>query len=914
MSEKWSQLGAKLFGEAEPKIDGTLAETYLVEGRKVRLTPWPEALRFHPAAPHPKLKRVFPALIAQVSGSDEPSFQFTYLAPDGRGKAPGLDKEDQRRTFGSNKGGAVFLVDHLDPGATLLTGEGAETVVSVMNATGLPGIAVLGVAGLVNVEFSSDVVELVLLGENDDASQKAIDKVAPSLVEKGLKVRVAYPPAGSSDFNDVIRADSLDRASALAIIKMIVGAANEWRPKRGAKAKGEKTERGSQASFLVGLAVARCELFCDPHGEAYATFPVETGGGTHREVHRVKSRGFNQYLRLRYYEERQGAPSSEGMASAIKTVMAKARFDGVVHDVYLRSANLGEKIYVDRCDPHWQTIEIDSDGFRVIDESPVYFRREPGMLPLPTPSTIAPKEGIKQLEKVLRLKDDRDLILIIAWLLAALAAKSPYTIIVFLGEPGSTKTSAAKAVRTIIDPNVSPLRTRPKDTHEVFVAAVHAHVVGYNNLSNLPDWLSDCLCVVSEGSGESRRELFSDFDESLLVACAPFLLTSIENVVRRGDLAQRAFFVHLASVSDKERLTEEEFHQRLRLAHADILGALCGAVAHGLKAEKTLKLDGLPRMASFYRWASACEGALWPKGIFAAAFDVNAQDATEDVIEGDKSVSEFRLFVTELGEWKGTATELLTALIAYVRRPVREAEAAHAQAVDSARAGGDRAEVERTAAALRVARETARDVTRDNWPKLPHQLSGRLRRASPALRKAGVEIIWPTRHGSAKILHVFAHHSEIGGEDASRASQASQSETTSSKTKDLDESAASEQGRRRTQADGSQVREGRGSVAGGASERAPAASSGEPSVEDAPRRGKTQAGPLPQDGASCANPLRAKGKETRPNSEDARDVSCGPTSGSESKKINTKPYPDEPCQGDGEGDEDDRPDGGRGFL
>ena len=254
MSEKWSQLGAKLFGEAEPKIDGTLAETYLVEGRKVRLTPWPEALcKPHPAAPHPKLKRVSGAHCASER-ERQPSFQFTYLAPDGRGKAPGLDKEDQRRTFGSNRGGAVFLVDHLDPGATLLTGEGAETVVSVMNATGLPGIAVLGVAGLANVEFSSDVVELVLLGENDDASHKAIDKVAPSLVEKGLKVRVAYPPAGSSDFNDVIRADGLDRASALAIIKMIVGAAPEWRPKRGAEAKGEKAERGSQASFLVWAA------------------------------------------------------------------------------------------------------------------------------------------------------------------------------------------------------------------------------------------------------------------------------------------------------------------------------------------------------------------------------------------------------------------------------------------------------------------------------------------------------------------------------------------------------------------------------------------------------------------------------------------------------------------------------------
>ena len=67
-----------------------------------------------------------------------------------------------------------------------------------------------------------------------------------------------------------------------------------------------------------------------------------------------------------------------------------------------------------------------------------------------------------------------------------------------------------------------------------------------------------------------------------IVACAPFLITSIENVVRRGDLAQRTLYVHLANVSDKERMTEEEFKQKFRRAHADILGALCSAVAHGL--------------------------------------------------------------------------------------------------------------------------------------------------------------------------------------------------------------------------------------------------------------------------------------------------------------------------------------------
>jgi hypothetical protein len=133
-----------------------------------------------------------------------------------------------------------------------------------------------------------------------------------------------------------------------------------------------------------------------------------------------------------------------------------------------------------------------------------------------------------------------------------------------VSRPASRRTSATSAENSTLA------------RHEVFVAAVHSRVVAYNNLSHVPDWLSDTICVVSEGSGESQRELFTNADESLIVACAPFLITSIENVIRRGDLAQRTLYVHLANVSDKERMTEEEF--RLKFSgRTPTSWALCAA-------------------------------------------------------------------------------------------------------------------------------------------------------------------------------------------------------------------------------------------------------------------------------------------------------------------------------------------------
>ena len=484
MSERWSQFGTKLSSEATAG-PSTLAEVYFAS-RGIRFTSWPAALRFHPAADHPRLKQKFPALVAQVIGAAEASFQFTYLSADGKGKAA-LDKEDQRRTLGSNKGGVVFLTDDIQPGATLLVGEGVESVASAMQACGLPGVAVLGIGGLANVEFASDVVEIVVLGENDDASRKAIDKAAPSLTEKGVKVRVAQPPQGFGDFNDLIDPNKEGGGpGGLAITKMIIEAAPEWRPKRGVSPKPkEKTERNSQASFLVELAAERCELFTDSQGEAYAAFPVAHGEAEpHRETHNVRSRGFSRWLRLCFYAERRGSPSSEGMSSALKTIEAKAHYEGARQEVFLRSANLNDRVYVDLCDDHWRAIEIDSDGWRLINDVPVHFRREAGMQPLPAPSMINPKKGIARLKEVLCLRDERDLVVIVAWELAALAGRPPFTVLVFLGEPGSTKTSAAFVARSLVDPNAAPLRAKPKDPHEIFVAAVHSRVVAYNNLKS----------------------------------------------------------------------------------------------------------------------------------------------------------------------------------------------------------------------------------------------------------------------------------------------------------------------------------------------------------------------------------------------------------------------------------------------
>jgi hypothetical protein len=194
----------------------------------------------------------------------------------------------------------------------------------------------------------------------------------------------------------------------------------------------------------------------------------------------------------------------------------------------------------------------------------------------------------------------------------------------------------------------------------------------------------------------------------------PLAINAIGNVVIRGDLADRAIFITLMLIPDDQRQPEDEFWGAFDASHAGILGALLDVVAHGLRELPNVHLTEYPRMADFTKWATACEGALWPPGTFAEAYRINGTLATVDIVEADLVASALTVFmearavseyfdddVEDQYRWKGESGALLKLLETHV---------------------------------------TETQVKSKYWPKAANALSNRLTRALPALRKTGIEI------------------------------------------------------------------------------------------------------------------------------------------------------------------------------
>ena len=476
--------------------------------------------------------------------------------------------------------------------------------------------------------------------------------------------------------------------------------------------------------FPLDIFCAADSLFHTATGAAFADLVIDG----HRETWPIRSKRFRAWLRRCYYKETGDAASAAVLRSVLDLLEAQAQFDCLERTVHTRIAKHAGHIYLDLADEHWRAVEIGPDGWRVIGCPPVRFRRPPGMLPLRMPEQGG---SIEELNSLLNLASRDDLVLVVAWLLAALRAHGPYPLLAISGEQGSAKTVLSKLLKALIDPNDAPVRALSREERELMIAANNGYLLAFDNLSSLPTWLSDALCRLASGGSFAVRQLYTDDEEVLFQAARPILLNGIEEVISRPDLGDRAIFLTLTPIRDVQRRPETELWREFELVRPRILGALLDAVVYGLRGLGCLQLDRLPRMADFALWATACETALWPAGTFARAYAANRRAAIESIIEADPIATCVRAIMADRRVWTGRASDL-----------------------------------------LRLCAESARSETSmgATWARNPRALAGRLRRAQTFLRTLGIEITFAREgRGGTRMIRV----STSAGETVTSASTVS---------------------------------------------------------------------------------------------------------------------------------------------
>jgi 5S rRNA maturation endonuclease (ribonuclease M5) len=550
--------------------------------------------------------------------------------------------------------------------------------------------------------------DVVVIADNDDPGREHARKVAGALAGVAASVRVVRSPldtkgADVSDhldsglsLDELVDLDTPPAPSAPAGAAEDPATAAERIVREAAAAHGdhhqeEGGKRGpSQASQLVALARKRYQFFMSEDGRPYG---VKVDGPNIALPLRGKA-GLRSQLARIYTDESGGAvPSQSALADAMTVLegIAAAAEPRVPH---LRVARHGESIVVDLGTPDGRCVIVGPHGWQRAPRSPVLFRRSGAMKPLPDP--VSDGDGLARLRDLINT-DQSGFELLAAWLVAAFLPDLPHPILTFRGEQGTGKSKGAQMVIGIIDPSGAPKRTAPRDMKSWATQAFNSWGLCLDNVSVIPDWLSDALCRAVTGDGVVDRALYSDDDVVVLEFRRVLAMTTIDAGALAGDLAERLLTIELSLIPDHKRREEAELDRAYAEAHASILASLFDLLSEVLRALPGVELTQRPRMADFARVLAAVDQVRGWRTL--ESYKSSARDAVADVLEGEPFAQAVVALVVKAGA-EGltlTAQQLLDRIEAPERLPKK-------------------------------------------WPRDSTRAGGYLKRLAPALRTVGIEV------------------------------------------------------------------------------------------------------------------------------------------------------------------------------
>lgn len=465
----------------------------------------------------------------------------------------------------------------------------------------------------------------------------------------------------------------------------------------------------SVADQLIAMADQRYEFGCSDAGDLYA---VPKDGPRIARLLRGGRISLRAELARTYYGLHGKAASSSALADAMLAIEGRAQAEDPV-PLHLRVAPLGKRpedgfvLDLGRADGLVVTVTMRGWSVGPATKGQPLFRRSQLTQPLPVPEGGG---SLRELRGLLNVTDE-SWPLLVSWLVAGLVPGIPHPLLFLSGEQGTAKSTATKMLVSLLDPSAAPARSTPKDPDDWATAAVGSWVVGLDNLSRIPEWLSDAMCRAATGDANVKRTLYSDSDVTVQEFRRVLIVNGIDVGTLRGDLADRMIPVHLHRIT--QRRTETALWEAYHEAQPRILGALLDLLVDTLSMLPVVREDAdqgkipLPRMADYGLIMAALDrvSGQTSSSILADYLEQRTELA-EEVVESNQVASHLLTFMKKqpasapgVTEWEGTAADLLDLLTTEMPGMVP-----------------------------------------DKWPRTAGALSGRINRVASDLDKLGLDI------------------------------------------------------------------------------------------------------------------------------------------------------------------------------
>ena len=469
----------------------------------------------------------------------------------------------------------------------------------------------------------------------------------------------------------------------------------------------------SQADKLVKLCLAHNPvLFHNQHGTPH----VKIGQSDVHVILKIRSKPFKAWLANLLWQDEEKAPGTDALYSAINILEAKALFDGQKYTLYNRVAPAEDGFWLDMTDPKWRAIKVTAEGWQIVDNPPILFKRYSHQLPLEEPRHGGNPWRFLDFVNIGK-EDYATRLTLLCTSISYLIPSIPHPILVAYGIQGSGKTWLFRLIRRLLDPSIIDVLTLPQNERERIQQLDHHWCAFYDNVTTLPTWMSDTLCRAATGGGFSKRELYTDDSDITYSFKRCVGLNGINIATQRGDLLDRSLLIGLQDIPRENRRTEQELLNQFEACKAELLGGFLDTLVKAIQLYPSVKLNELFRMADFTRWGCTIAVALGQtKEDFINAYEEKVIRQIEEAAYASPVAMVLMDWIRstiQTEKWKGTPSQLFRALTNH-------------------------------------AKDSGVSTRQKAFPKAPHVLVRQLNELAPSLKSLGLEVVTGIRTGKAR--------------------------------------------------------------------------------------------------------------------------------------------------------------------
>jgi hypothetical protein len=481
----------------------------------------------------------------------------------------------------------------------------------------------------------------------------------------------------------------------------------------------EKKQKKSQADIVVDILLDEAtDVFVSPDGTPFVRLPKED----HHEIIGLNSNDIRSWLSWKLYDSMGKVASPSAIGASLNVLRGKALSEEIELHNRVAQTKDGDGFWYDLSNEKWQAVRVDKNGWRVVDEPPILFRRYQHQKPQVEPKA---EGNFFRILDFVNVDEDKQLLFMV-YVLSCFLPDIPHPVALYTGPKGSAKTTAASIVRRVVDPSQIETFSYP-DKAEAMQILSHNWMATFDNISSVPAWLSDTLCRACTGAGDSKRQLYSDDDDVIYSFRRCVSLTSISSVADMPDLLDRSVTFELQRISPQERLSEQELLAELEMEMPGILGGAFDVLVEAIRIRPHIELEELPRMADFALWGAAIAVALgYTQEQFIESYEADIRDRNLDVVETHPVGAAIQALMEDKVEWEGTATELLSEL-------------------------------------NQVALVNGIDTEQEDWPKTSVWLARRMNEVSTDLQQIGITITH-NREPNKRTTKIISEVTEQNGE------------------------------------------------------------------------------------------------------------------------------------------------------